>query len=158
MATLNTTLFSNQIADLTRSAMPDIRPTDIDGKIRVVVDRYTTTSSLAASEFIALCKIPKGSKVISCEITSNGDAPANAQLGIGTIRWDGTVTVSDLGKYGTNVDLSGLDPVRVQMVIKPETVVDYVTTEESAILLSDGTIGINSGWAFTFIIMYITAN
>lgn len=159
MATQNTTLFNNQIVDLTRNAVMDIRPTDVDGKIRVVVDRYTTTSEVtASSQHIVLCKLPKGAKLISAELLAGTSGPAYANLGIGTINWDGSVTVTASSKYGEDIALDTADVTRFQLADNPETVVDYVTESDVALVLTPTSGNFANAWSFSFIIMYITAN
>lgn len=155
MAIINTTLFDYQIADLTRKQITRVSPTDCDGKVRVAVDNYLVTSS-SAGDYIALFKLPKGAKLISCEIFTLSSGPTAATLGVGTIGPTGIVTATEPSKYSlTEIDLSGQG--RIQMVAKPFLVPDYVLSNESVVILGN-TFDSISTWAFSFVGLYVTGS
>lgn len=159
MASQNTTLFNAQIgtADyVTTDGSQQKYPSSTEGggKVVVIADTYTPTSTMAATTVLGICKLPAGSKVISVEfIVPASMVTSSAKIGIGTISGTGTITVTDDDRYGTALDLSAVG--RYQAV-KIAADADYVNTTEVALTMTivTGTLAANP---FAFIVTYIAA-
>src|SRR5687767_7574338 len=101
MASQTTTFYDNQTNVRTAGIAVDSRG---DGKLRVIVDTFATTSALTTgSHTLALCRIPKGSKVVSAELLVPASVgTTSAKLGIFAINSDGTLgSAVDDDRYGS---------------------------------------------------------
>jgi hypothetical protein len=155
MASQTSTLFDNT-NNVATSGIQN-RATD-DGKLRVIVDTFTTTSALTAgSHTLALCKLPKGAKVVSAElIVPASVGTTSAKLGVFALTSAGAVgDAIDDDRYGSAVNLSTAG--RKQFITVAADA-DYVTTAEVAVVLSPVTVDFATAIAFGFVIMYTTGN
>jgi len=155
MASQTTTWYDNT-NNVSTSAIEN-RSTD-DGKLRVISDTFTTTSAVtAASQTIALCKLPKNAKVVSAElIVPASVGTSSAKLGVFNINSDGTVgSAIDDDRYGSGVNLSTAG--RKQFITVAADA-DYLTTAEVAVVLSPVTTDFATAIEFGFVIMYTTGN
>jgi hypothetical protein len=156
MASQVTTLFTAQAVDGISASTP-ARSTD-DGRLRVIVDSFTTTSALTAgSHTIALCKLPKGAKVVSAEIIVPASVgTSSAKLGTYAISSDGTLgSAIDDDAYGSGKDLSSAG--RVQFITTAANS-DRLTTQECALVLSPVTTDFATSILFSWIIQYTVGN
>lgn len=160
MASQNTTLFASQLSDALSNSQSFLRPTDETGKVRCIVDTYTTTSAVTAgSQNIVLCRLPKGAKVISAEVIVPASVgTSSAKLGIGVIDSAGAVSMTATGadddRYGSAVNLSTAG--RKQFITVAADA-DYVTTDQVAVVLSPVTTDFATAIAFGFVIQYVIA-
>jgi hypothetical protein len=159
MASQTTTLYNNQVSDLVSSSQSFNRPTDESGKVRCIVDTYTTTSAVTTAQNITLCRLPKGAKVISAElIVPASVGTSDSKLGIGIIDSAGAVSMTATGadddRFGTGIDLSSAG--RKQFVIAAADA-DYVTTQEVAVVLTPVTTSFADAKTFAFVIQYVIA-
>lgn len=160
MASQNTSLYDSQVSDLAKLTPSFLRPTDETGKVRTIVDSFTTTSALTAgSHTLTLCRLPAGAKVISAElIVPASVGTSSAKLGIGVIDSSGAVSLTATGadddRYGSAISLATAG--RKQFVTVAADA-DYVTTQPVAVVLSPVTTDFATAIAFTFIIQYVIA-
>lgn len=156
MASQVTTLFTAQAVDGLSAATP-ARSTD-DGKARVIIDSFTTTSAVTAnSQTIALCKLPKGAKVFSVElIVPASVGTSSAKIGTFAISADGTLgSAIDDDAYGAGKDLSSAG--RVQFITTAADS-DRLTTQECALVLSPVTTNFATSILFSWIVQYTVGN
>lgn len=156
MATQNTTLYNSQSDVLTAGIVA--RSTD-DGKLRVIMDSYTTTSAVTAtSQYIVLCRLPKGAKVISAQfIVPAGVGTTAGNLGYYTIGPTGTLTVGDVDRWGGLIAQSLNAAGRFELLTTPADA-DYITTTEVAVVYMPMVANFATAITFTYIILYTTGN
>ncbi len=156
MASQTTTFYDNQ-NNVPGSGIVN-RSTD-DGKLRVLVDTFTTTSALTAgSHTLALCQLPKGAKVVSLEIIVPASVgTSSAKIGYFPLNADGTFTSTgaDDDRWGSAVNLSTAG--RKQFITVAADA-DYLTTVPVAVVLSPVTVDFATAIAFGFVLMYTTGN
>jgi len=162
MASQNTTLFASQIfsADYvvgTSSVHAQSLPSSADagGVVKVICDSFTTTSAVATTETLTLCKLPAGARVINFELLiDSAMGTTSSKIGIGTIDSAGTVTVTDDDRYGTGISWNSTGRVPVLTL---QANADYITTTEVAVVVTPVTTSLTTAKTFQFIITYVTS-
>lgn len=157
MASQFTTLATAEIVDGISAATP-ARSSD-HGKVRAIVDSYTTTSAVTAgSQTITLCKLPKGAKVFDVRlIVPASVGTSSAKIGLFAINSDGSLgSAIDDDRYGSAKDLSSAGEVRFLGTTSTDH--DYTVTQEAALVLSPVTTNFATAITFTFIVQYILGN
>lgn len=160
MASQTTALFTSQVSDRASLSQSYLRPTDETGKVRIIAETYLTTSAVATTENIVLCRIPKGAKVISAEMIVPANCVTSAsKLGIGVISSSGTVSMTATGadddRFGSGIDLSSAG--RKQFITSAADS-DYVTTDEVAVVFTPTTGSFADAKTFAFILQYVIAS
>ena len=92
MASQNSTLFASQLnaaqghvdyvagtTSVNAQAVAD--STESGGRVVIIADTYTPTSTMAASTVLGICKIPSGAKVVSVEFIVPASNSGVAQAG-----------------------------------------------------------------------------
>jgi hypothetical protein len=126
--------------------------------LRTVFGTHTTTSAVVAgSEYIALCKLPRGARVVSAEFIVPASVGTTAgNLGVYTIGNDGTLTIVGTGnQISAAADAVTLATAGRKQLIAVQGRATYKTTTDVALVYAPTATNFATAITFDYIIEYV---